>query len=307
MSSARAASKGDFGRATYTVDWPTIGLAVGIYAAFLLLTYFHSALPWWLLLPLGGFVVGLHGSLQHEAVHSYPTRSPLANQMVAGWSLWLWLPYGTYRRLHLQHHIDEQLTDPLRDPESNYVTAAQWAEMNSAHRAIRMAMGSLAGRFFIGPIYFAFMNFEELLRALLAGDTRILRPWLWHALSTVVILGWVIGVCHMAFWQYLLFFAYPGTSLALVRSYAEHRWAPEHDHRTAIVEAGPFWSLLFLHNNLHILHHLEPGLAWHRRPACYRELREQLVAANGGFVIHGYSELIRRNLFRRREPLLHPA
>jgi fatty acid desaturase len=255
----------------------------------------------------GGFIVGLQGSLQHEAVHGYPTRSPLANQVIAGWALWLWLPYGTYRRLHLQHHIDEQLTDPLRDPESNYVTAAQWAGMNPLHRTIRLAMGSLAGRMLLGPVYFAVMNFEELTRALLAGDTRILKPWLWHAFTVAVILAWVIGVCHMPFWLYVLCFAYPGTALALVRSFAEHRWAPNHEHRTAIIEAGPFWSLLFLHNNLHILHHQEPGLAWHRRPARYRELREQLLAANGGYVIHGYSELIRRNLFRRREPVLHPA
>jgi fatty acid desaturase len=307
MSSPRPASKGDFGRESYTIDWPTVGLAIGIYIAFLLLTYVHSSIPWWLLLPAGGFVVGLHGSLQHEAVHGYPTRSPLANQLIAGWALWLWVPYGTYRRLHLQHHIDEQLTDPLRDPESNYVTAAQWAAMNPLHRAVRMAMGSLAGRFFIGPIYFTFMNLEELVRALLTGDRRLLAPWAWHAFSSAVILYWVIGVCHMSLWMYLLCFAYPGTALALVRSYAEHRWAASPDQRSAIVEAGWFWSLLFLHNNLHVLHHLEPGLVWHKRPARYREIREQLLAANGGYLIHGYAELIRKNLFKRKEPLLHPA
>jgi fatty acid desaturase len=289
------------------IDWPTIGLGAGVYLAFLGLTYFHTHIPWWLLLPLGGFIVGLHGSLQHEAVHGYPARSPLANLLIAGWSLWLWLPYGTYRRLHLQHHIDEQLTDPLRDPESNYVTAAQWGRMNPLHRAVRRAMGSLAGRFLIGPIYFAVMNFEELFRALLARDWRLLRPWAWHAVTTAAILTWVIGVCHMPLWTYILCFAYPGTSLALVRSYAEHRWAKEPDHRTAIIEAGPFWSLLFLNNNLHILHHLEPGLVWHKRPARYREIRDELLAANGGYLIHGYAELIRRNLFTTREPLLHPA
>jgi len=307
MSSANAASKGDFGRRVYTIDWPTVGLAVAIYTAFLLLTYFYAAIPWWLLLPLGAFVVGLHGSLQHEAVHGYPTRWPLANLLIAGWALWLWLPYGTYRRLHLQHHIDEQLTDPLRDPESNYLTAAQWASMGRFHRTVRRAMGSLAGRFILGPIYFGAMNYAELFQALKTGDRRLLTPWLWHVVALVVILGWVIGVCHMPFWLYVLCFAYPGTSLALVRSYAEHRWAQNPEHRTAIVEAGPFWSLLFLHNNLHILHHLEPGLAWHERPARYRAIRDQLLATNGGYVIHGYSELIRRNLFTPREPILHPA
>lgn len=307
MSSSRAASKGDFGRRSYTVDWPTVALAMAIYVAFLLITYFHAMVPWWLLLPTGGLVVGMHGSLQHEAVHGYPTRWPRANLLIAGWSLWLWLPYGTYRRTHLQHHIDEQLTDPVQDPESNYVSATQWAKMRPLHRAVRLAMGSLAGRFLLGPIYFAAMNFAELFRALLARDRRILTPWLWHLPGVVLILLWVIGVCHMPFWLYLVCFAYPGTAIALVRSYAEHRWAPDHGHRSAIIESGPFWSLLFLHNNLHVLHHLEPGLVWHRRPARYREIRDQLLAQNGGYLIHGYGELARRHLLTPKEPLLHPA
>ena len=307
MSSLSSASKGDFGRRAYTIDWPTIGLAAGIYLAFLLLTYYYAAIPWWLLLPLGAIVVGLHGSLQHEAVHGYPTRWPMANLMIAGWALWLWLPYGTYRRHHLQHHIDEQLTDPLRDPESNYVTAAQWAEMGKFHRAVRIAMGSLAGRFILGPIYFAVMNYAELFQAIRTGDRRLLTPWFWHAGALAAILGWVIGVCHMPLWLYILCFAYPGTSMALVRSFAEHRWAHNHNHRSAIIEAGPFWSLLFLNNNLHVLHHLEPGLVWHRRPARYRETREQLLAANGGYLIHGYWELARNHLFTPKHPLLHPA
>jgi fatty acid desaturase len=307
MSSRLTASKGDHGRAPYTVDWPTVGLAIGIYTAFLLLTYFYASIPWWLLLPLGALVVGLHGSLQHEAVHGYPSRSTRVNLLIAGWALWLWMPYGTYRRTHLQHHIDEQLTDPTRDPESNYVTPTQWAAMNPLHRAVRLAMGSLAGRFVLGPIYYAVMNVGELLQALREGDRRILTPWLWHAVAVTAILSWVLGVCHMPLWLYLVCFAYPGTSLALVRSFAEHRWAQSPDHRSAIIEAGPFWSLLFLHNNLHILHHLEPGLAWHRRPARYREIRDTLLAANGGYLIHGYGELMRRHLFSPKEPLLHPS
>jgi len=307
MTSSLSASKGDFGRRAYTIDWPTIGLAVGIYGAFLLTTYFYASIPWWLLLPLGAIIVGLHGSLQHEAVHGYPTRWPLANLLIAGWSLWLWMPYGTYRRTHLAHHIDEQLTDPTKDPESNYVTAAQWAAMGPFHRAVRLSMGSMAGRFVLGPIYFATMNYIELFQAIRHGDRRILTPWFWHVIALVAILGWVIGVCHMPFWLYVLCFAYPGTSMALVRSYAEHRWAPNPNHRTAIIESGPFWSLLFLYNNLHILHHLEPGLAWHQRPARYREIRDQLVAANGGYVIQGYWSLARHHLVTPKEPLLHPA
>jgi fatty acid desaturase len=307
MTSSPTASKGDLGRQSYSVDWPSLALAAGIYSAFLLTTYYYQAIPWWLLLPLGAIIVCLQGSLQHESVHGYPTVSPLGNMLIAGWSLWLWLPYGTYRRTHLQHHIDEQLTNPYRDPESNYITIAQWSEMSPLHRRVRRMMGTLAGRFLLGPGYYAVMHFIELFRAIRTGDRRILTPWFWHLGAVAVILGWVIGVCHMPFWLYVLCFAYPGSSLTLVRSFAEHRWAPDHRHRSAIVEAGPFWSFLFLYNNLLILHHLEPGLVWHRRPARYREIKEELLAANGGYLIHGYSELARKYLLKPKAPILHPA
>ena len=59
----------------------------------------------------------------------------------------------------------------------------------------------------------------------------------------------------MPFWQYVLLFAYPGISLMLVRSFCEHRAHEEMGGRTIIVEASPFWSLLFLNNNLHVAHH----------------------------------------------------
>jgi fatty acid desaturase len=125
--------------------------------------------------------------------------------------------------------------------------------------------------------------------------------------AAALIVSWLVGVCGMPLWLYAVCFAYPGTALALVRSFAEHRWAPDQAHRSAITESGVFWSFLFLHNNLHVLHHLEPGLAWHRRPARYRAIREQLLAANGGYLIQGYSELARRYLLSPKAPLLHPA
>ena len=70
--------------------------------------------------------------------------------------------------------------------------------------------------------------------------------------------------------RYLLLFVYPGTSLTLLRSFAEHPAATEPGHRVAIVErAGPF-SLVFLNNNLHAAHHRAPGIAWYRLPDFHR-------------------------------------
>ena len=48
-----------------------------------------------------------------------------------------------------------------------------------------------------------------------------------------------------------------------------------------MVEAEAPLALMFLNNNLHALHHAEPGLAWYRLPARYRQRRAELLAENG--------------------------
>lgn len=89
------------------------------------LTWHHHALPWWLILPLGGWLVAWHGSLQHEVLHGHPTRWQGLNTVLASAPLVLWLPYPLYYSRHRRHHIIASLTDPLEDPESFYVEPAR--------------------------------------------------------------------------------------------------------------------------------------------------------------------------------------
>ena len=102
-----------------------------------------------------------------------------------------------------------------------------------------------------------------------------MRAWAWFVPACAITLWYVVHVCGMPFWQYYLLIAYPGISLALVRSYCEHQAAEDVEHRTIIVEASPFWSLLFLNNNLHVAHHTVPALAWYKIPAFYRAERDR--------------------------------
>ena len=133
-----------------------------------------------------------------------------------------------------------------------------------------------------------------------------MRAWAWFALSAGITLWFVVWVAGMPFWQYYLLIAYPGISLALVRSYCEHQAAETVEHRTIIVEASPFWSLLFLNNNLHVAHHARPALAWYKIPAFYRAERERLIAQNNGYLMKGYGEIFARFFLKAKEPIPYP-
>ncbi len=74
-----------------------------------------------------------------------------------------------------------------------------------------------------------------------------------------------------------------------------------------VVEAEPPLALMFLNNNLHVVHHAKPGLAWYRLPALYRRDRDAFLKANGGYFFAGYGEVFRRFLLRAKEHPLHPA
>ncbi len=281
-------------------------MAAAVYLGFGLTTWNYDALPWWLALAFGAWFVCWQGSLQHEALHGHPTRSSLFNALVAYPPLWLWLPYPLYRESHLIHHRDEQLTTPGVDPESYYVTAEAWRRMSRWRRALLYGRNSLLGRLCMGPA----MAYTELavveLRRLRAGDRGHVVYWLAHAPAVAGVLYWAVGVCGIPLWAYVLFFAYPGLSLTMLRSYAEHRPAREPAQRTAVVETGPVMSLLFLNNNLHAPHHAEPGLAWYDLPAYYRSRREAILEGNGGYLFPSYVDQARRFLLSPKDSPVHP-
>jgi fatty acid desaturase len=133
------------------------------------------------------------------------------------------------------------------------------------------------------------------------------RVWLGHAMGVALVLAWVCGVCRIGLWAYVLCFIYPGTSLTLVRSLAEHRAAERPEDRTAVVERGGLLALLFLNNNLHVLHHERPWLPWYVLPAQWRLARQDFLGARHGPVYRGYMDVARRYALRPQHPGPHPA
>ena len=94
--------------------------------------------------------------------------------------------------------------------------------------------------------------------------------------------------------------------MTLVRSFAEHKASGTPLERTALIEAGPFFSLLYLNNNLHYAHHERPDLPWHALPGYYRAHRERLLGENGSLLYRGYREVIARFLLRPVDTPAHP-
>lgn len=286
-------------------EWPTIAVIAAVYLVLGLLTWNHESLPWWLILPLGAYCAGLHSSLQHEVLHGHPTRNRLLNEALIFVTPALWLPFRRYKETHLTHHHDLNLTDPVKDPESYYMLPDHWAELPGLKRTLYQMNHTLAGRMVMGPAISIIQFWSADLADVLRGDKEKAWAWAQFALAGALTLIWVIAICGMPFWQYYLLIAYPGVSLALVRSYCEHQAAEAIDHRTIIVDASPFWALLFLNNNLHVLHHEKPTIAWYKLPALYRVERQRLLEKNNGYRMT-YWEIFRRFAFTAKEPIPYP-
>jgi fatty acid desaturase len=289
------------------VEWPTVFLVAVIYGGWGVLTVWHTIIPWPLLALGGGWFVAWQMSLQHEVLHGHPTRHRWLNDAIGSPPLTLWLPYKIYRTLHLRHHRNEYLTDPLEDPETYYLTPDHFGRLGSAAQAVLRFRNTFLGRITFGTmlsmVHFVLAHLERCLR----GNRADLRIWVPHVVGVAAVLVWVCGVCHMSFWMYLLCFVVPSRSLTSIRSFAEHRAAPRQAERTAIVENAPILGLLFLYNNLHVVHHEEPSLPWYCIPAYYREHRAALVAANGGLVYDGYADLVWRYLLTPHHAGPHPG
>ncbi len=288
------------------IEWPTIALACFIYSGWLAITYWHQALPWWGVAIIGAWFVAWQSSLQHEVLHGHPTRWRAVNKAIGYAPLSLWIPYERYRCTHLTHHNDERLTDPLDDPESRYVAAGDWARLGTARQGLVRAQATLLGRLTIGPFWAISTFFAAEARAICAGDRALAGIWMVHGVSVAVVLTWITVICGMSVLAYIGLIVIPGTSLMLVRSFAEHRANRAVEHRTAIVEGSWFLGVLYLFNNLHAAHHARPDLAWYRLPGWYAQNRARLIDGNGGLVYLGYRDLIGRFFLKPHDTPLHP-
>ena len=304
----------------FAIEGPTSLVAIALYTSWALLVWFHAHLPWWVLAPVGGYVVAWHFSLQHECIHSLRTAPAWLRWAVAMPPLGLWLPFPLYYHSHRQHHQNTPLTEPGVDTESVYMRNREWADTQRWFKSILRANMTLAGRVTIGPVLRLVRLVQREFGMIVRGDTAHVKHWLVHALLVSLVLGFVVGIAKMPLWQYLVLFFWPAFMYGWVRPFVENCYGPpartgrngtdgplahaRPGERVAVIESNQFWGLLFLYNNIHAVHHLYPRMPWYEIPAFFRANRDRVLGHNGGYYFRGYAVVARRRLFR---PVFTPA
>lgn len=288
------------------IEWPTLGLLVATYGLWGLGTTVLWAVSPSLAVILTGVAMAQFSSLQHEVLHGHPFRNAHLNHALVFLPLGLFYPYLRFLDTHLAHHHDPNLTDPYDDPESNFQDPAVWARMGRARKALLRLNNTLLGRMVLGPALGAVMFWAGDIAAMRRGDRRIALSYALHGLGLLALAGWWwAGPGQMSLPAYLAA-AYLGAALLKIRTFLEHRAHEAFRARTVIIEdRGPL-ALLFLNNNLHVVHHCHPQVPWYMLPALYRSNRDHYLRRNESYVFRNYAEIFRRFFLRAKDPVPHP-
>jgi fatty acid desaturase len=281
----------------WRTEWPTWILIATIHGAWVVVATHVRALSLPLSISLLALLGTWHMSLQHELLHGHPTRSRIINGLLGFAPLAVWFPYEIYRDLHLQHHDDPHLTRPELDPESYFVTHRTWQRSGMLMRILLTARNTFFGRLLVGPAFSIAATLTDAFRKLAAGDWRDVPTWLAHLVALTALTYWLDRSCGLPAWSFIVGVGYASLALASVRSFHEHRAAESYEHRSVINEAGPFWRILFLNNNYHLVHHDLPHVPWFALREVYETSRQQYIERSGGFLVQGYSEWLRLYAF----------
>ena len=280
------------------IAWPTIFVILGCYGAWAAALWL---LPVWASIVVAAVAIALHASLQHEVIHGHPFTRAWLNDLIIWPPLTLFIPYARYKATHLAHHHDEVITDPFDDPESNYLDAGHWERLSGVVQSVLRLNNTVAGRLILGPaigtIAFAVCEWRK-------RDAAVVRGWMLHVPAVAVVLV-TIAASPMPLWAYLIA-AYAAMSILKLRTFLEHQAHERASGRSVIVERGGLLAFLFLNNNLHVVHHMHPKVAWYRLPALYRSRKDHYLRRNGGYYFASYREVIAKYLFTAKDPVAHP-
>ena len=286
------------------IEWPTLAMLVATYAVWMLGTsVWHLSGP--LAMVMTVLAIAQFSSLQHEVLHGHPFANQRLNEALVFPALTLVVPYIRFRDMHLQHHHDPSLTDPYDDPEANYMDPQVWAHTPRLMQMILRMNNTLLGRIVLGPAVSTFGFVKSDAAAIWAGDRGIGRAWALNGLGVGLVLLWLWSMGDMPVLAYIAA-AYMAYGLLKIRTFLEHRAHEAFCARTVIVEDRGPMALLFLNNNLHVVHHMHPKVPWYQLPGLYAARRAHYQRRNQAYVYRSYGQIFRAHLLRAKDPVPHP-
>lgn len=287
-----------------TTEWLTVILILACYGLWAVALFLLPGVSVWLTVSVLAVLIGFHGSLTHEVLHGHPFPSQPLNEATMFLPLSLLIPYNRFRDLHLAHHRDSNLTDPYDDPETSYLDPHVWQRLPWWVQAVLGVNNTLLGRILIGAGIGQILFFRNEWRGAKAGDRAIWLAWALHMAGATIVL-WLVAMSPTPVWAYLVA-AYAGLSILKIRTFLEHRAHEKTRARTVIIEdRGPL-AFMFLNNNLHVVHHMNPGASWYRLPAIYGAAKDRYQQVNDAYVYRSYAEIFRCYFLHAKDPVPHP-
>ena len=276
----------------WKTEWPTWLLIIFFYmACYFTLTHFEhlgSLISSILLL----LFITFYMSLQHELLHGHPTRYDELNRLFGLLPFALLYPFDLYKQQHLIHHSDEHLTDPILDPESNYIFVENWQALNLLQKWQFQLNRNLLGRFLAGPFFSFISVLKQIFLDFYQLKLRAILMWIEHFILIAVLFWALKSIFHVPISLYIII-AYFSISIALIRSFYEHRPAVNISDRTVINEAEFIFRILFLDNNYHLIHHDLPHAPWFMLKTIFKRHQQDYLIKNNGFYVRGYRTLFR--------------
>ena len=286
-----------------SIEWPTLAVAVGTYVAIAAAGALYAPQPV-LAVVILTLALTQYSSLQHEVLHGHPFPRQWASEAMVFPAFFVLIPYLRFKDTHLAHHHDPALTDPYDDPESNFLSPADWARLPRWAQWGLQVNNTLAGRILLGPAIGMFYFLRAELRYLRAGNRRVWLGWGLNALGVIPVL-WYLNAAQMPLWAYALA-VYAALGMLRIRTFLEHRAHASPRARTVVIEdRGPL-ALLFLNNNYHVVHHMHPNVAWYDLPALYAARRDHFLRRNDGYMFKTYGQIFARYFLRAKDPVAHP-
>jgi beta-carotene hydroxylase len=258
-----------------TVAWGTIALALGIVSTFLgnIGLYMRGITPAYVAIPIGSLACYMAFTLLHDSAHRSVSKFQWINEVVgriAGWIL-LCGPFVTFRYMHLEHH--KHTNDPNgADPDYYSGTGTAWT------RPLHWATQDL---------HYYFLYFFRPKGRPTAEVVEVFVELMLRSIVFVIAIaaghGMTLVICWFIPVRIAIFF------LAYTFDYLPHKphkikQSDDRFRATHMLTWAPL-TPLFLFQNMHLIHHLYPGIPFYRYGKVWRAQKDFLLS-KGALEIH---------------------